>query len=449
MVGSEQALYLIDGSSYIYRAFYAVKDLSTSRGLPTNAVYGFLGMLRRVLKEKSPTYLAVALDAPGPTFRHQLSAEYKATRPQMPEPLARQLPYIKRLIALYGIPLLEVNGVEADDIIGTLTAWAAGQGRQVVIVSGDKDLLQLVSPRVCLWDTMKDVVVGPQDVERRYGVPPSQLVEVMGLAGDSSDNIPGVPGIGPKTAERLIREFGSIENLLANLARVPSAKERSKLEVYAAQARLSRELVTLNCQVSLEPDWEGLRIGTADREALVALFRELEFRKFLQELEGDGAITEGSRGQIDAGLITTAGELGALVTRLAGVPEIGVTVISAFTLGVEAGLPAEAMVLEMYMSGEMSRTFQAFAEVGFMESVGWHGAVAQYGGFIRTLEVDREGMHRMFGGVLEDIRSGGFARRFQEEHAAGYPTVAAINAVKASGSLMTDAERRVREALGG
>jgi DNA polymerase I len=329
MVGSEQALYLIDGSSYIYRAFYAVKDLSTSGGLPTNAVYGFLGMLRRVLKEKSPTYLAVALDAPGPTFRHQLSPEYKATRQQMPEPLACQLPYIKRLIALHGIPLLEVSGVEADDIIGTLTAWAARQGREVVIVSGDKDLLQLVSSRVRLWDTMKDVVLGPQEVEQRYGVPPSQLVEVMGLAGDSSDNIPGVPGIGPKTGERLIREFGSIENLLAHLPEVPSARERSKLEAHATQARLSRELVTLNCRVSLEPDWERLRIGTADRKALAALFRELEFRRFLEELEGEGAITGGSRRLINAEVITTAGELEALVTRLGGIPEIGVRAISA------------------------------------------------------------------------------------------------------------------------
>jgi DNA polymerase-1 len=328
MAGREEALYLIDGSSYIYRAFYAVKDLSTSGGLPTNAVYGFLGMLRRVLKEKSPTYLAVALDAPGPTFRHHLSADYKATRPQMPEPLARQLPYIKRLVAAYGIPLLEVSGVEADDIIGSLTAWAAGQGREVVIVSGDKDLLQLVGSRVCLWDTMKDAVVGPQEVEQRYGVPPAQLVEVMGLAGDSSDNVAGVPGIGLKTAERLIREFGSIEDLLANLDKVPSARERSKLQAYAAQARLSRELVTLNCRVSLEPDWERLRISTSDRNALAALFRELEFRRLLQELEGEGAITDGSRRLIDAELIATAGQLEALVTRLAGVPEIGVRVIS-------------------------------------------------------------------------------------------------------------------------
>jgi DNA polymerase-1 len=330
MVGRQEALYLIDGSSYIYRAFYAVKDLSTAGGLPTNAVYGFLGMLRRVLNEKSPSYLAIALDAPGPTFRHHLSAEYKATRPQMPEPLARQLPYIKRLIAAYGIPVLELSGVEADDIIGTLTAWAARQGREVVMVSGDKDLLQLLSPQVCLWDTMKDVVVGPREVEQRYGVPPSQLVEVMGLAGDSSDNITGVPGIGPKTAERLIRAFGSIDNLLANLAKVPSARERSRLEAYAAQARLSRELVTINCQVPLDPDWERLRIGAADRKALVALFRELEFRKFLQELEGEGAITEGSRRLlINAKLIDTAEDLAALVTRLTGVPEIGVTVIGA------------------------------------------------------------------------------------------------------------------------
>ena len=140
--------------------------------------------------------------------------------------------------------------------------------------------------------------------------------------------------------------------------------------------------------------------------------------------------------------------LDLLIEQTVG-PYLGIAIQMAFMMGVGAGLPAEAMVLEMYMSGEMAHTFQAFAEVGFMESVGWHGAVAQYGGFVRTLEVDREAMHRMFGAVLEDIRSGGFARRFQEEHAAGYPTLGAINAVKASGSLMTDAERRVRAALGG
>jgi DNA polymerase-1 len=165
MTEAEETLYLIDGSSYVYRAFYGVRDLSTSRGLPTNAVYGFLGMLTRVLKARQPTYLAIALDAPGPTFRHRLSAEYKATRQQMPESLARQFPYIKRLIGAYRIPVLEVPGYEADDIIGTLTAWAERQGAEVIIISGDKDLLQLVTPRVRLWDTMKDAVLGPEEVE--------------------------------------------------------------------------------------------------------------------------------------------------------------------------------------------------------------------------------------------------------------------------------------------
>jgi len=328
MAEAEDTLYLIDGSSYIYRAFYGVRDLSTSRGLPTNAVYGFLGMLTRVLKERQPKYLAIALDAPGPTFRHHLSAEYKATRQQMPEPLARQFPYIKRLIGAHRIPVLEAPGFEADDIIGTLTAWAVTQEREVVIVSGDKDLLQLLTPRVRLWDTMKDAVLGPEDVEKRYGVPPSRLVDLMGLAGDTSDNIPGVPGIGPKAAERLIREFGSIENLLANLDKVPREKERSKLAAHAEQARLSRELVTINCEIPLEPEWEGLRVGTPDREALSSLFRELEFKRFLHGLEGETRTTHDLRTETHAELVTTPDALTALASRLAGLPEIGIAVVT-------------------------------------------------------------------------------------------------------------------------
>jgi DNA polymerase-1 len=343
MAEAEETLYLIDGSSYIYRAFYGVRDLSTSRGLPTNAVYGFLGMLARVLKERHPTYLAIALDAPGPTFRHRLSAEYKATRQQIPEPLARQFPYIKRLIGAYRIPILEVAGFEADDIIGTLTAWAERQGAEVVIISGDKDLLQLLTPRVRLWDTMKDAVLGPADVEQRYGVPPSQLVDLMGLAGDSSDNVTGVPGIGPKTAERLIREFGSIDNLLANVARVPRDKERSKLAAYAEQARLSRELVTINCKVPLAPEWERLRVGTPDREALGSLFRELEFKKSLHELEGESRVTSDLPEQVRAELITTPEALTVLASRLAGLPEIGIAVVSAGTHAMTAQLVGMAI----------------------------------------------------------------------------------------------------------
>ncbi|MFP3870566.1 MAG: DNA polymerase I [Syntrophobacteria bacterium] len=288
MAKNKETLYLIDGSSCIHRAFHAIKNLRTSRGLPTNAVYGFTGMLNRVLREEKPRYLAIALDSPGPTFRHELSPSYKANREQMPEALSVQIPFIKRLIAAYGISYVEMPGYEADDIIGTLTHWAASEAAQVVIVSGDKDLLQLVKPGVRLWDTMKDVVMEFEEVEQRHGVSSSQLVEVMGLAGDSVDNIPGVPGIGPKTAQRLIREFGTIENLLANLEKIPRESERKKLETYAEQARLSRQLAIINCQVPLEKDWSELEVGGKDEARLIDLLKQLEFKKFLQELRGNG-----------------------------------------------------------------------------------------------------------------------------------------------------------------
>ena len=260
MSEKEATLYLIDGSAYIYRAFYAVRHLSTSSGMPTNAVYGFVGMLSKILREKDPTHIVIALDAPGPTFRHDLSADYKATRPKMPEDLAKQIPFIKRLIGASGITTMEIPGYEADDIIGTLATWASGQGAKVVIVSGDKDLLQLLTPQVQMWDTMKDEVFGPAEVEAKFGVPPAQLVEVMGLAGDSSDNIPGVPGVGPKTAQRLIREFGSIDNLLSESEKIPKEKERQRLKVHAEQAKMSRELAEIKCDVPLEKNWEQFEL---------------------------------------------------------------------------------------------------------------------------------------------------------------------------------------------
>ncbi|MBW1979598.1 MAG: DNA polymerase I [Deltaproteobacteria bacterium] len=324
MANSPRTLYLIDGSSYIYRAFYAIPSLSTSHDLPTNAAYGFLGMLRRVLTVTQPEYMAVALDAPGPTFRHELSPAYKANRPQMPEALASQLPFIRRIITAYGIAALEVPGYEADDIIATITTWAAGQGTEVVIVSGDKDLLQLVSANIQVWDTMKDRRLGPAEVEELFGVPPSRVVEIMALAGDSTDNIPGVPGIGPKTARRLIKEFGSIESLLANLDKIPSAKQRARLETYADQARLSRQLVVLDSQVPLPKDWSQFKVARKDNDALAAIFRELEFHKFLRELEGNlhepAAVAAGT----SYTCVSTESELTELSSRLGHQRQIAV-----------------------------------------------------------------------------------------------------------------------------
>jgi DNA polymerase-1 len=328
MSEKEATLYLIDGSAYIYRAFYAIRHLSTSSGIPTNAVYGFIGMLNRILKEKEPSHLAIALDAPGPTFRHDLSPDYKATRPKMPEDLAKQVPFIKRLIEAFGIPSIEIPGYEADDIIGTLAAWARKQGAKVVIVSGDKDLLQLVTPEVQMWDTMKDEVFGPAEVEEKFGVPPAQLVEVMGLAGDSSDNIPGVPGVGPKTAQRLIKEFGSIDNLLAKLDEIPREKEREKLKAHAEQATISRELAEIKCDVPLAKGWEKLELGESDREGLLALYRELEFKKFLQQLDEEKETQESGTIRADYKIVTSLKALEKILPRIKKSQKVAMSVVT-------------------------------------------------------------------------------------------------------------------------
>ncbi len=316
VVAKKATLYLIDGNSYIYRAFYGVRHLSTSTGIPTNAIYGFSNMLKRVLRERSPIYMAIALDAPGPTFRHDLSPDYKANRPRMPEDLAEQIPFIKRLITALGIPYVEIPGYEADDIIGTLATWASDQGADVVMISGDKDLLQLVSPKVHMWDSMKHEVFGPAEVEKRFGVPASQVVEVMGLAGDSTDNIPGVPGIGPKTAQRLIKEFGSIENLLSALDKVSKERERKRLEAHSEQAIMSRALATIKCDVPLDKDWQEFELGEADRGDLINLYRELEFKKLLQELEEIQTGVASEEIRRDYQLITTTEGLEPILSQI-------------------------------------------------------------------------------------------------------------------------------------
>ena len=355
----EATLYLIDGSAYIYRAFYAVRHLSTSSGIPTNAVYGFIGMLNKILRERGPSHIAIALDAPGPTFRHDLSPDYKATRPKMPEDLAKQIPFIKRLIEAFGIRSIEIPGYEADDIIGTLAAWANGQGAKVVIVSGDKDLLQLVTPEVQMWDTMKDKVFGPAEVEEKFGVPPAQLVELMGLAGDSSDNIPGVPGVGPKTAQRLIKEFGSIDNLLSKLEKIPKEKERERLKAHAEQAAMSRELAEIKRDVPLAKDWEQLELGESDRESLVRLYRELEFKKFLQQLDQEKDTQESETIRADYKLVTSLEALEKVVFRILKTQEVAISVLTTE----ENSLESELVGLALTWEGERGCHYVSFEQV--------------------------------------------------------------------------------------
>lgn len=281
---SKPILYLIDGSNYVYRAFYAIKTLSNSKGFPTNAVYGFTNMLMKLMRDRSPEYMAVVFDSKGPTFRSEVYSLYKAHRPGMPEALAVQIPHIKELIRAFSIPIFEKEGLEADDIIGAIASGLASRGIGSVIVTGDKDLMQLVSEKIIMVDTMKDKEYDREGVKARFGVGPDSVADILGLIGDVSDNIPGVPGIGEKTAIGLIQEFGSIEGIYANLDKITKPKVREALKNHADQARMSRDLVVLRTDLDIDFNLEDTRLREPDRTILRDIFREFEFSSLIQEL---------------------------------------------------------------------------------------------------------------------------------------------------------------------
>ncbi len=281
---AKNVFYIIDGNSYIYRAFYAIRGLSTSTGLPTNAVFGFANMLLKVIKDKAPALLAIVFDPKGPTRRHGEYKEYKAHRPPMPRDLIPQVPYIHKLVEAFRIPVFVIDGQEADDVIATLARDAEARGMDITIVTGDKDLLQLVGPRIRIYDTLKDKVYGPADVEERFSVPPDRVVEIMGLMGDSSDNIPGVPGIGEKTAKVLIEQYGTIDNLLAHARDITKPKLKQSLIENADLARLSRELAILHADVPITIDYDDLKLKAPDSPALLGILKELEFTALLKHV---------------------------------------------------------------------------------------------------------------------------------------------------------------------
>ncbi|MDY6952482.1 MAG: DNA polymerase I [Thermodesulfobacteriota bacterium] len=279
---TEKAIYLVDGSGYIHRAYHAVRHLSTSKGLPTNATFGFTNMLLKLLDDHHPDYVAMVFDTKGPTFRHHLYDAYKANRPPMAEDLVEQIPYIKEVVDGMNIAALELAGYEADDIIGTLALAAEKKGFRVIMVTGDKDFKQLVSPQTSIWDPMKDRTIDYQGLKKAFGLEPSQWIDVMALAGDTSDNIPGVPGIGEKTALGLIRTFGSMDALFQDLEKVTKKKLRENLTQYQDQALLSRRLVAIDREVPLSAKISTFKVLGPDKEKLARLFKTLEFRK-LQE----------------------------------------------------------------------------------------------------------------------------------------------------------------------
>ncbi len=282
-------VYLIDGSGYIFRAFHALPPLTRpSDGLPVGAVHGFCNMLWKLLREtkgeKRPTHLAVIFDHSRVSFRNAISAEYKAHRPETPPELVPQFALIRDAVRAFNVACIEQEGFEADDIIATYACQAAEAGGDVVIVSSDKDLMQLVGARVSMLDTMKNKEIGEPEVLEKFGVTPDKVVEVQALAGDSVDNVPGVPGIGIKTASELIREYGDLETLLAKAPLIKQKMRRERLIEFADQARLSRRLVELDRNVPVERALDLTAVEEPDPHALLAFLRSMEFNSLTKRI---------------------------------------------------------------------------------------------------------------------------------------------------------------------
>ncbi|GAB4116781.1 MAG: DNA polymerase I [Wenzhouxiangellaceae bacterium] len=297
-MNADKKLYLVDGSSYLFRAFHALPPLSNSEGQPTGAMLGVLNMVRRLRKHYQPEHLAVVFDAPGKTFRHEAYAAYKANRPAMPEELAAQIQPLHELIRMQGIPLIMVSGVEADDVIATLVTQARAQGWQCLVSSGDKDLAQLVDAGVVLEDTMQERKLDRAGVEARFGLPPELIGDYLALIGDNSDNIPGIPGCGPKTAVKWLQQYGDLDGVIAHAAEI-KGKIGERLREHLQQLRLSRQLVSLKHDVQLEQSIDDLTLAEADA-GLIDKLKQYEFSSWLRELQGAEENSESDHADCDA-----------------------------------------------------------------------------------------------------------------------------------------------------
>ncbi|MEI6609164.1 MAG: DNA polymerase I [Deltaproteobacteria bacterium] len=318
-------LALVDGSNYIYRAFYGVPLLTNSQGFPTNAIYGFTNMLLKLVRDLAPDYIVVTFDLKGPTTRHEEFTDYKATRKPMPDDLIPQIPFIKEVVRGFSISILEKQGTEADDIIGTLTMQSSAKGWRTAVISGDKDLMQLVDENVTMIDTMKDKTYDVAAVKERFGVGPEKVVEILGLMGDTSDNIPGVPGIGPKTAQRLIEEYGTLENVLQNAENLRNIKLRETMRKYAEQARLSHQLATIRRDIELDFDLQDAASRQPDKEVLAKLFGEFEFSSLLQQIKRSDQKAE--KQARESKIVDQRESLHALALRLQECREIAIELI--------------------------------------------------------------------------------------------------------------------------
>lgn len=276
------AIYLIDGNAYVYRAYYAIKGLTDSKGRPTNAVFGFTNMLLKILKERKPEGIAVVFDSPGPTHRHAIFEEYKAHRPETPDEIRSQNPLVRLVIEAFNINIFQMPGYEADDILATIARRAKDDGHEVFIVSGDKDMLQLVDDYVKVYDPMKNIVLDEGHVTEKFGVPPRRVTEYMALAGDSADNIPGVKGIGEKTAKELLQQFSSIDELIADSGKIKKERIGRLITENIEMIKLSKQLAEIDRNVPIDVDVEDLAVKEPNWPRLAELFREFEFTSFIK-----------------------------------------------------------------------------------------------------------------------------------------------------------------------
>ncbi len=335
-------LALVDGSNYLYRAYYGIPPLTNSKGFPTNAIYGFTTMLMKLLHDLNPDYVVVTFDLKGPTMRHGEFEDYKATRKPMPDDLIPQVPFVKDVIRGFSVCIMEKQGIEADDLIGALTVQASKKGWRTAIISGDKDLMQLIGDSVTMVDTMKDKTYDASAVKEKFGVGPEKVVEILGLMGDTSDNIPGVPGIGPKTAKRLIEEYGSVEAVIENAEKLHNVKLRESFRQHAEQARLSRQLALIRKDIDIDFNWQDAARREPDKELLTSLFSEFEFSSLLQQIKANAA-----KPVKECRVVADRAALNQCIAKLQGSSEIACEIIW------EKNPPQELIGLSMNLGGEL------------------------------------------------------------------------------------------------
>ncbi len=411
-------LYVVDVSSMFFRAFFAIPRLSNDQGMPTNALYGFLSMTVKLLRSIQPDYLAFCFDVKEPSFRLEIYPEYKAHREEMPADLVPQVPYVKKLTDALGIARFEKSGFEADDIIGTLVNFGRKQGLEVVIVSGDKDFAQLVSPLVTLYDTMKEVRYDEQGVLAKWGVLPGQMVDYLALVGDSSDNIPGVKGVGPKTAVSLLQKYGSLDSVYEHLDEISSASLKNKLKENREMAYLSKKLVEIPKDIGWSVGLGDLKLKEVDRPQLRDLLTELSFKSFERNLLGEdqtGALPSSGLGPSSAQVTSETWSL----AQLESLPEESEVWVLVLDTGIYFGYQNKLLRLEeenpekwgQVLSGKRLRwkgfdLKEAFRGLGISSSQAqWDQMLASYVVRARSVESFAQVYKETLGRPLPDLAS--------------------------------------------